>query len=1398
MIELSQWRACIGLWNCCCSGTKLKLCQDGKKIKQSRCISDVHVDNGFELLKLTFFAHFLTVTLSSILITIGLKIFFCSLLLLLSGDVELNPGPVIDERPNIFVLLDLLEPLENWQLFGRQLPGVTQQIIDMIQKSKDLMSSRPKKKALIEKWFKENPKATWKDVLAALKRRKEIQVIQDIEKHLSSTCICNHLDPKDFCGQIAPKELLRSYSDKLTAAITDNLHTISNALYANGLMSLNIKCRILSTTGHSDYEKASYLVTTLLRQLEASLNPQRDLINICHILINQKHRALKDIAASILDQLGQPYHAVISSDLPDDVQEYIKSLKDKYLSQPIIASDWPPRVGQDFFGRLALVRENEFASQAEHERYSWCMLRGHIDEIHYISGYNKVTIETMLNSDLLSLRLAVDGPPGIGKTTLCRKLLNMWSKGSHELQHYDIVLYCPFRHKQVAEATELADLLTCTYKSPKVSDVADWITEREGKGLLIIFDGWDELSTQLREASLATSIICKNQLVYSSVVVTSRTYATASLLQLECLNQNVHVIGFVADEIDQVIKGTLSQELAEKLIEDLELRNDVLSLCYVPLVCSMVILVYQKSGGYLPTTISDLYENFVLQTIRRHVKKAYNDLEPQSIDSLGNLPSNLNASLQQMCEFAYFSLKKETNKMTFTLSQIQSLDIAAKENYLGMITSITDFDEEWYQFIHLSIQEFLAAWWIAKNEKTEEIFKNCFEDDHFRLCLRFVAGLTKLEHQSYQQYFNSTVFDLQCRKRPLFEIESAHPWITPDMHHVSLEKFQYKFMVEFCTLLYLLYESQNTELCHILAQSIKNYSMCLGNISLSSGLQPPFDTLCLTYFINNSNTYWNYLHIYPYETASRWNIINEGIEKSTAQSKTVVINNFLKLVQWPRYFNIQEFYCSFFCFVDVQEFLVFLNFFSELPQLKKLHLNQVSHQRNESSQAAIIEPSSHQQIFVELEESIVSSHLQELYFNMKETVQLKNVSFITDITAALLKGVTSSKTIKSLKIIVDYHSYYHCPPALPNGIIERLLQHNRTLQELSLYLPNELISSALNIKEINAPLTTLEIDETFAIIEKAEQCKMLALLPHITGLKHLKLMLYNMCPPYPLLLSNPNLQYLSLQLQTFDSVIKLFENLTNNTTLLGLKVRIRLQRCFNSGGTICIHNLVRTHIGKNLENLLTNNHILQHLEIIGLDIPYVSEGSIWPNAHIIPNFFLHFLNKGLVQNKSLKHLTVPIEIPNLKGLKLLTIFLDTLSQKKILTELQLYIHINKSDRDATISFFSENGLPHFTNFLRSVRALKILRVEFDCSYYHYSSEREIPCLSTIKKCVYDFMDGIVFHPSLEYVHLGVSVSSCVTNIFEKELKRIMKTYSEQEQKPPPHIDLSDRLNLKEE
>uniref|UniRef100_A0A1X7SZR9 NACHT domain-containing protein n=1 Tax=Amphimedon queenslandica TaxID=400682 RepID=A0A1X7SZR9_AMPQE len=574
------------------------------------------------------------------------------------------------------------------------------------------------------------------------------------------------LNPGPITGN--PKDILRTHSVKLTDAITTNLYRVTDALYAEGLIPLDTKENIQTVTGISDYRKSSQLVSVIQRELESSLNPEQYLIDICHVLINQQHRTLTDIATSILHQLGQSIpdnvssHTVLPSPvddisntpvtnirgqsipdnvtsislLPDDVQGYADNMRQHYKHQPIVATDWPPRIGKDFFGRLAIIKHNSIYSSIEAET-AWYLLREHVDKLLKSSKYNKLSIEDVLQptDSSLSLRVIIDGPPGIGKTTLCRKLLNMWSNGPLVHQQYDLVLYCPLRNSKIATATTLADLFVHQLKRYK--NVPEWFEDRDGEGLLIIFDGWDELSEQLRQSSLAASIICKEKLEQCSVIVTSRSYASSSLLKMGTLSRHVQVIGFSEKEISTVIIRTLQKDtklaqelidkkrkddendkpftttqsskdsqLAVKLINDLVVRNDVQSLCYVPLVCSMVILVYCKEGGHLPTTLTQLYENFILQTIRRHVKR--HDIDPHTLGSLSSLPSQLAKPLQEMCRLAYSNLAN--TRMTFSSHQLQSLSEAVKEDYLGLMTRFTEYNEEKYQFLHLSIQEFLAAW----------------------------------------------------------------------------------------------------------------------------------------------------------------------------------------------------------------------------------------------------------------------------------------------------------------------------------------------------------------------------------------------------------------------------------------------------------------------------------------------------------------------------------------------------------------------------------------------------------------------------------------------------------------------------------------------------------------
>uniref|UniRef100_A0A1X7TJQ9 NACHT domain-containing protein n=1 Tax=Amphimedon queenslandica TaxID=400682 RepID=A0A1X7TJQ9_AMPQE len=1052
MIDVSQWRASIGLWNYCQAASSrpangrhshsFKAAVDSKSGSTTSGEKTSKLPAALSLIALLLLFHSLsllrhilmiplagncyqvqcttgvTVTdtnylqsvvlpggSSSNLIYNDLYLIVClRMLLLLSGDVELNPGPMIDDEPDIFLLLQWLEPLVDWQSFGLLLPGIAQLEITIIEQ----VNPEHQKLALFSKWLNTYPAATWRDVLNALTKREEINLLQTINDQLQvHQCTGGNTDAPTSTVPVVftvsssvsvinkpvttsttsgnPKDILRTHSDVITDVITTNLYRVTDALYAKGLIPLDTKEYVQTATGISDYRKSSQLVSVIQRQLESSLNSKQYLIDICHVLINQHHYTLTDIAASILHQLGQPIPEPTSSKWkiitdkirttfgrpPYDVQGYADNMRQLYKEQPIVATDWPPRIGKHFFGRLALVEKQDSSTQAKSAGH---MLRGKVDKIVELTENEEISVEDVLQptDSSLSLRVIIDGPPGIGKTTLCRKLLNMWSNGTLVHQQYDLVLYCPLRDSKIAEATTLADLFG--HQRYEVPMVAEWFEKRNGEGLLIIFDGWDELSEQLRQSSLAARIIHRKQLDQCSVIVTSRSYASSSLLKMDTLSRHIQVIGFFKKEISTVIIQTLQKDtklaqniiqyyserddevelpidkdsqLAVKLINDLEVRNDVQSLCYVPLVCSMVILVYCKEGGHLPTTLTQLYENFILQTIRRHVEiKPRHDIDPYSLGSLSSLPSQLVKPLQEMCQLAYTNLTN--TRMTFSSHQLQSPSEAVKEDYLGLMTTFIEYGEKKYQFLHLTIQEFLAAWWIAKHDKkTEEVFKDHFDDDHFRMCLRFVAGLTHLEHESYQQYFNIQQLDLQCKREPLFGFETCHLssfYQNPEHRlnelkndvHIKSDNF-----ADVPILLFqLLYESQNTTLCQVLAQSIKNHSLCLDWDRVSLSL---FDWLCFSYCINNSNTTWNHLHLrhlYNHElsvfiaelTNNSQQIQCKRLEVGLYYPTGELIHKLLQL------YNIQECYLMVILskgqYISCLVLLELLN----LPQLKILHL----------------------------------------------------------------------------------------------------------------------------------------------------------------------------------------------------------------------------------------------------------------------------------------------------------------------------------------------------------------------------------------------------------------------------------------------------------------------------
>ena len=985
-----------------------------------------------------------------------------------------------------------------------------------------------------------------------------------------------------------------------------------------------------------------------------------------------------------------------SSTLDPSVQEYCQIIKDKFSEWPVL------QCGEEYFGRLSLVDRNAKNSK------QWSITRGNKDIIS--QEHSKIEIEDVLkpnNSDQ-SLTVVIDGPPGIGKTTLCRKLLNLWANGELRHQQYDLVLYCPLRNIAIAQAKELEQLLNYNYRCPNVSMVTEWLERSHGKGLLIIFDGWDELSTQHRHSSLPTKIICKQLLHKCSVIVTSRSYASSSLLKLTSVNKHVQVMGFLEEEINTVIKGTLENnpQISQKLIAELQIRNDVYTLCYIPLICSIVIHVFEVNGQ-LPTTLTKLYENFILQAIRRYVANT-GHYDPEDIQSLNekHLPSNIATYFKEMCQFAYKSLKDNNPKMTFSSIEIQQH--LKQTGYLGLIRN---YDKDVYQFLHLSIQEFLAAWWIAKyNENTEEIFNAHFDDDHFRMCLRFVAGLTHLKpEKNYQQYFNKEL-DLQCKRKPLFGIDACFRsrfYCRPEIRlfdnpFLSDHVFNNDNNNTVDALLQLLYESQNETLCQILAQSITNHNLCLFKSIYNFQQVSQFDILCYSYFLNHCRI--NHLHL-GIGSDEYLQILTSKLENNSQHNQCKILEIYLKnvsteqvvkLFQSSLLYSIQECYMS----IDSFDWNIFLTLL-QLPQLKILHIK--------TGNSILQIP-----VQMNIQQCIADSSLQELMLDLPSLHEYEITNYIID-------GIAKNNSITSL----TYTTHPMLRILLSNPTIIHLLKNNHTLEALHMY-PLE-YQQPSSIAEINTPLTALGFDSSYSLHVKELQCLKLY-HQYCTGTRQ----------PHLIFDSYPNLQVLDISLDDQLHANELFVILTSNTTLKALRVHL-----YRVTDTICT----------SLKDMLAKNQTIQCLAI-EIAVNFVQSMS----------FIMSYLTTGLSCNNSLQELSVPIPLPHINNEQLQTYF-NVISQKYNLTKLKLNLTVDQYYVSTYPSLYYEQVLPLVTNILNSHKTIRLLHVQ------SFSIDNRSP-QPHWRKSIQQLFQAVLSHPSLEYI--GIERTQLLQDTFKAQKETLYK------------------------
>ena len=359
-------------------------------------------------------------------------------------------------------------------------------------------------------------------------------------------------------------------------------------------------------------------------------------------------------------------------------------------------------------------------------------------------------------------KVLVEGDAGIGKTTLCTLISKDWANDKI-LQQFQLLLLLPLRHKKVASANSLSELLKILHGRQKVcNSVADSLEENEGKGTLIIADGWDELSEyQQQEGSFIFNLLLGDLLPFVSLILTSRPTVSASLHKLSCIDRLAVVRGFCKESISEYILSEFAtdQEKAKRLLQELQSNPLIEDVCIIPINCAIVCHLWRTLEESLPTTMTELYTKIIRNVLFRNIrKKAYTDI--LCLHSFSALPEDLQQPWWLLCKFAFEALKKD--QLIFSREELVQFFphyMALDEKVLcfGLLQSSNPVSETgWgvsFHFLHLTFQEYLAAMHLVRELPIKqdacdqlttelEIFQRDDVLKRFSVVLRFCFGLS--------------------------------------------------------------------------------------------------------------------------------------------------------------------------------------------------------------------------------------------------------------------------------------------------------------------------------------------------------------------------------------------------------------------------------------------------------------------------------------------------------------------------------------------------------------------------------------------------------------------------------------------------------------------------------
>ncbi|XP_026095179.1 NLR family CARD domain-containing protein 3-like [Carassius auratus] len=371
------------------------------------------------------------------------------------------------------------------------------------------------------------------------------------------------------------------------------------------------------------------------------------------------------------------------------------------------------------------------------------------------------------------------GIAGIGKTVSVQKFILDWAEGEAN-QDVDFMFVFPFRELNLIQDCQYSHhrLLLDFHPEHQVQDLKIY----EECKVMLILDGLDESRMSLfsddekvcdvnESSSVAVlmSNLIRGDLLPSALIwITSRP-AASNQIPSKYINRVTEIQGFNDPQKEEYFRKRISDNLqASRIITYIRRARSLHIMCHIPVFCwisSTVIekLLKEDLRAEIPQTFTEMYIHFLLIQMSK-----YEERETQK------LKKTKREVIVKLAEVAFKQLMKG-NVMLYEEDLRESdLDITEASVYCGFCTEI--FKEESvihqrkvYCFIHLSVQEFLAAFYVFNCylSSTMEALKNFdpmynlhkgavdkaleSKNGHLDLFLRFLLGISLESNQRLLQ-----------------------------------------------------------------------------------------------------------------------------------------------------------------------------------------------------------------------------------------------------------------------------------------------------------------------------------------------------------------------------------------------------------------------------------------------------------------------------------------------------------------------------------------------------------------------------------------------------------------------------------------------------------------------